>query len=73
VSSTNPPPDGTRGSDPGPGDLKRWGKWAVLALVALVVVLTLSVSLSRCGPDDGPSGGEPEGMGPAVTEVTTTG
>jgi len=41
VSSTDPPPDGTRGSDPAPGGLKRWGTWAVLALVAALPWLGL--------------------------------
>ncbi len=64
VTATNPQPGepGTGGDGPKPSDLRRWLKWVLLALVLLIAVLTASVALSRCGPDDGPSGGEPEGM-----------
>jgi len=71
VTSTDPPPDPraerAAAEDPhrstdNPGDLRRWTRRIVLGLVLLVAVLAVSVSISRCGPDDGPSGGEPEGM-----------
>jgi hypothetical protein len=34
----------------------------VLGLVLLVAVLTITVSISRCGPGRRPSGGEPQGL-----------
>ena len=71
MTSSDPPPDprAERASaeDPhrsadNPGDLRRWLRRIVLGLVVLVAVLTITVSISRCGPDDGPSGGEPQGL-----------
>ena len=53
-----------------PGDLRRWLRRIVLGLVLLVAVLTVTVSISRCGPDDGASGGEPQGLSVAVTPAS---
>ena len=39
------------------GGVRRW----LRRLVPLVAVLAVSVSISRCGPDDGPSNEEPGG------------
>ena len=79
MTSNDPPPDprAERASaeDPhrsadNPGDLRRWLRRIVLGLVLLVAVLTVTVSISRCGPDDGASGGEPEGMSVVVTPAS---
>ncbi len=76
MTSTDPPPDPrverARAEDPhvhadDPGDLRRWLRRIVLGLVLLVAVLAVTVSISRCGPDDGPSGGEPQGLSAVVT------
>jgi hypothetical protein len=81
VTSTDPPPDPraerAAAEDPhrstdNPGDLRRWLRRIVLGLVLLVAVLAVTVSISRCGPDDGPSGGEPQGMS-AVVITTSSG
>ena len=79
MTSIDPPPDprAERASagDPhrsadNPGDLRRWLRRIALGLVLLVAVLAVSVSISRCGPDDGPSGGEPEGLSMVVTPLS---
>ena len=76
MASTDPPPE----CDPrpradaqpatGPGDLRRWISRFLLGPVHLVAVLTAPVSLSRCGPDDGPSGGGPQGLSVVVTPAS---
>jgi hypothetical protein len=80
VTSTDPPPDPraerAAAEDPhrstdNPGDLRRWLRRIVLGLVLLVAVLAVTVSISRCGPDDGPSGGEPQGMSAVVTTTSS--
>ncbi|MGY1690763.1 hypothetical protein [Geodermatophilus sp. SYSU D01105] len=69
ASDPQPGQPGPTGDGPKSSDLRRWLKWVVLALVALVVVLTLTVSLSRCGSDDGPSGGPENAMGTSVADT----
>ena len=62
MTATNPQPDDPRNTpEPaGPADVKKGLSRVLLALVALVVVAAVAVGLSRCGSDDGPSGGEPD-------------
>ena len=64
MTATDPQP-----GDPKPSDLRRWIRRILLGLVLLVAVLAVTVSLSRCGPDDGASGGEPQGLGAGVTSA----
>ena len=80
MTSTDPPPDPraerAAAADPHrstatPGDLRRWPRRIVLGLVLLVAVLAVTVSISRCGPDDGPSGGEPQGLSAVVTTTSS--
>ncbi|MFW3169134.1 hypothetical protein [Geodermatophilus sp. CPCC 206100] len=72
MTASNPQPGEPGTGDPGPqpSDLKRWLVRVGVGLVVLIAVLTITVSISRCGPDDGPSGGEPQGLAPAVVQVT---
>jgi hypothetical protein len=65
VTATNPQPH----QDDGPrsGDIGRWLKWFALGLVALIVVVGIAVALTNLGDDDDPSGGDEQGLGPAVT------
>ncbi len=80
MTSTDPPPDPraerAAAEDPhrsteNPGDPRRWIRRLVIGLVLLVAVLAVTVSISRCGPDDGPSGGEPQGLSAVVTSTSS--
>ena len=65
MTATDPQP-----GDPKPSDLRRWVRRILLGLVLLVAVLAITVSLSRCGSDDGPSGGEPQGLRGVVASTS---
>jgi hypothetical protein len=79
VTATNPQPDDAGTDDPGTGEprsgtdpagvasVKRGLRRVLLGLLALVVVAVVAVSLSRCGPDDGPSGNDPSDGAPVST------
>ncbi len=69
MTATNPQPDDPRAGGDGarPQDLRGGGRRVLLALVALVVVLVIAVSLTRCGGDDDPSGGDEQGLGTTAT------
>ena len=81
MTATNPQPDdaGTdsagsgvprAGSDPaGVASVKRGLSRVLLGLVALIVIAAIAVGISRCGPDDGPSGGE-DGAPAVVVDPT---
>lgn len=61
-----------RGADPqGVASVKRGLSRVLLGLVALVVVAAIAVGISRCGPDDGPSGSDSSDGAPAVVGVLT--
>ncbi|MGY1814203.1 hypothetical protein [Blastococcus sp. SYSU D00820] len=73
MDATDPQPDDPAthtqhsGADPaGAASVKRGLSRVLLALLAVVVIAAVAVGLSRCGSDDGPSGGEPEGAAQVV-------
>ncbi len=53
-------------AEQGRKDLKRTGRNLILGLIALVVVVAIAVALTNIGGDDDASGGDEEGLGPAV-------
>jgi hypothetical protein len=65
MDATDPQPHS--GEGPRPGDLKRGGMKALLALLALIVVVGIIVALTNIGGDDDPSGGDEQGMGTTAT------
>jgi hypothetical protein len=79
VTATNPQPGDTgnddagvprSGTDPeGVAGVKRGLRRILLGLLALVVIAVIAVSLSRCGPDDGPSGNDPSDGAPVLVGV----
>ena len=44
-------------------DLKHTGRYLILGLLALIVVVGIAVALTNLGGDDDPSGGGNEGLG----------
>ncbi|MGY1772553.1 hypothetical protein [Blastococcus sp. SYSU D00813] len=83
MTATNPQPGDTGNDDAGSGvprsgtdpegvaSVRRGLRRVLLGLVALVVVAAIAVGISRCGPDDGPSGNDPSDGAPAVVGVLT--
>ncbi|MGY1742857.1 MULTISPECIES: hypothetical protein [unclassified Blastococcus] len=72
---TGDAPSGGRhsGADPeGVAGVKRGLRRVLLGLLALVVVAAIAVGISRCGPDDGPSGNDPSD-GSAVPTLSVPG
>ena len=53
-------------AEQGRKDLKRTGRYLLLGLLALIVVVAIAVALTNLGGDDDPSGGGNEGLGPAT-------
>ena len=81
MTATNPQPGDTgddaagtgvprSGTDPeGVASVRRGLSRVLLGLVALIIVAAVAVGISRCGPDDGPSGNDPSDGAPAVVDV----
>ncbi|MFD2092397.1 hypothetical protein [Blastococcus deserti] len=65
MTATNPQPHS--GEGPRPGDVKRGGRKALLALLVLIVLVAIAVALTNLGGDDDPSGGGEQGMGTTAT------
>ena len=69
MTNLQPEDPGAGGPPAGPGDLKRGLRWIVLGVVALIIVATIAVLLTNLGGDDDPSGGDEEGLAPAVVVI----